>query len=207
MWSSKRIYSIAIFLSLFVGSLKAQFGIGVAYGIDVYQFQKNPKASMDTIAFGQGSAIFNMNIGPKIFFGGKNIAGSIEALVGLAPFSMDIDEFKGMGAFYFPVMAAVNFRGLTTFSDKAGFGFGVAGGMQFTRTDLYFLKDDFQELDRSMYQTVFGQLNVGLGSKDMISYVFFRYGTGSDNASNLHVGVMLSQNLTRRSKEKRANTE
>lgn len=182
----------------------AQFGIGVAYGVDLYQFQHNPKLTTDSIKFGQGSAIFNMNIGPKLFFGGKNVAGSVEALVGMAPFSLDIDEVKGLGAFYFPLMATINFKGLTTFNDEPVWGFGLAGGMQFTRTDLYFRQDEFAEIKRELFQTAFAQINIGLGNKDSVVYGYFRYGSGDNDASNFHVGIMLSQNLTKRSRLKRS---
>ena len=183
--------------------VRAQVGVGVTYGFDVYQHHHNPRMSADTTQFGLGSALFNLNIGPKFWIGGKNFSVGLEAQLGVAPFALDINEYKGLGAFYFPVLFSLNYGGLSGFQEKGRWGAGIAAGTQYTRTDLYFLKEEFEDINRSIYQTYFGQLNLGLGSKASAIYIYVRYAGGDLESHNWHIGLMLDQNLTQRRKLKK----
>lgn len=179
---------------------KAQVGIGLVYGFDFYQYYNNPATNPDTIKNGLGSALFNLSIGPKLWIGGKNISASLEGQIGIAPFALDVNEYKGLGAFYFPMMASINYGGLSGFQETGRWGAGLSGGIQFNRTDLYFLKSEFETIERSMFQTAFGQLNIGFGSKATSVYAYARYGKGDLDSFHFHVGIMLDQNITHRKK-------
>ena len=174
-----------------------QVAFGVTYGIDLYQHLRTP-STVETEGYSTGSAIFNLNIGPKLWVGGKSFSVSVEAQGGFAPFSLDLDEYKGLGAAYFPLLACFNFAGLTGFQDQGGFGFSVGGGMQITRTELYFLNVEYEDLEREFFETVFGQVNIGLGRKHQSVYLYLRYGLGDNDAHNYHVGLMVDHNLTSR---------
>jgi hypothetical protein len=190
--------SCVIFIG--VNHVQAQVGVGVVYGFDLYQYNRNPTTIPDTIQHGLGSALFNMSIGPKLWIGLRNVSISVEGQIGISPFALDINEYKGLGAFYFPLMASINYGGLSGFQDVGRWGFGLAGGFQLIRTDLYFLKDEFESIDRSVFQTTFGQVNVGFGSKATAVYLYARYGQGDADAYHWHVGIMLDQNISQRKK-------
>ncbi len=180
-----------------------QIGIGLSYGFDAYQYQANPRAQPQIGKRGLGSALFNLHIGPKLFIGTNNVGLALEGQIGIAPFAFDVNEYKGLGAFYFPVIASLNFKGLSGFQDEAHWGFGFAGGYEFARTDLYFIDDDFTALSRDLFQTTFGQVHFGVGKKATATYVYFRYGQGKDDAKNWHVGFVIDQNLTFKKKLKK----
>ncbi len=198
-----KINCIFLLLALALSVSYGQVGVGVTYGFDFYQYQANPKAEDVNLKRGLGSALLNFNIGPKLYFGGNQFSVTVEGQLGIAPFAFDLDEYKGLGAFYFPILAAINFKGLSGFYEKSSWGFGFAGGTEFVRTDLYFLDDDFKDLTRSMFNTYFGQVNVGLGSKASSIFLYARYGVGADEARNFHIGIMLDQNLTQMKKLKK----
>ena len=182
---------------------QAQVGLGVTYGFDFYQYQANPVMPFRPIKRGLGSPLFNLNIGPKLWVGGKGFSVALEGQIGIAPFAMDVNEYKGLGAFYFPKMASFNLNGLSGFQEKGGWGIGIAAGSQFTRTDLYFLDEQYGALNRRLFQTYFGQVNIGLGSKASIVYLYARYGVGDEETKNFHVGLMFEQNLILRKKMKK----
>ncbi len=196
----KKYTLIVIFFLLSLFHAEGQIGFGITYGIDLYQYHRNPTMQPDTLQHGIGSALFNLNLGPKLWIGGKNLSISLEAQIGVAPFALDLDEYKGMGAFYFPMLATINYGGLSGFQEKGKWGVGIAGGFQYTRTDLYFLKTEFEDIERDLFQTVFAQLNVGLGSKATAIYAYVRFAQGDLDAANWHIGIMLDQNFIHRKK-------
>jgi len=197
---------VSCMMAFCAGSATSQIGLGMTYGLDLYQYQANPLNQPFQGNRGIGSAIFNLNIGPKLFIGTKNYSIAAEAQLGIAPFAFDINQYKGLGAFYFPMMVSLNFKGLSGFYEKSGWGVGIAGGYEFARTDLYFIKDEFENLTREMFQTTFLQFNVGLGSKAKSIYAYFRYGGGELGARNWHVGIMFDRNLTQMKKIKKRET-
>ena len=135
----------------FARGAEGQIGLGVAYGFDLYQYHVNPREAPGQPRADAGSALFNLNIGPKLWIGGKQFSLSVEGQIGIAPFAFDVNNYKGLGAFYFPVMASLNFKGLSGFQERGGWGIGIAGGLQNTRTDLYFLDESEGELNRSVF--------------------------------------------------------
>jgi hypothetical protein len=184
-----------------IQTINGQVALGVTYGLDLYQHLQNPYTD-EVESHSTGSAIFNLNIGPKLWVGGEGFSVSMEAQAGMAPFSLDLDGYKGLGAAYFPVLACVNFAGLSGFQDVGGFGFSIGGGMQISRTELYFLDKDYEDVPRDFFETIFGQINIGLGKKHQAVYMYLRYGAGDNDAHAYHIGLMLDHNLTSR-KDKR----
>lgn len=192
-----------ICMSMCLTNVWCQVGLGVTYGLDLYQQQHNPELT-DTLLYGTGSVLFNLNIGPKIWVGNEHVSIGLEAQIGFAPFAFDKDEYKGMGLFYFPMMASINFRGLSGFSRRGKWGLGIAAGTQFTYTDLYFRADQFSLINRTVFQTYFGQVQIGLGRETSSVQVYVRYGRGDFHAQNVHIGFMIDQNLLTKGQRRRA---
>lgn len=185
---SLRNYSIAIFL-VFIGfiSAKAQFGIGLTFNNDIYHRFTNPKVSGDDAYRSAGSAILNFAIGPKIWVGGSNVSLSVEGLAGIGVLGFGVKDFKGMGTSYFPMMAKLNFNGLTALDKEGRIGFFVGGGIQYSRTELYGLKDSYalEGTTRSLFPTYVAQVGVGFGISGFALAGTLKYGWNQETKANI----------------------
>lgn len=187
---------------------QAQFGIGLTTGGDFYQRYTNPESTTDpsdASTRSAGSALLNTSLGPKIWIGGNNFSLSVESHVVFAALALDVNEYKGLGAVAFPVMAHLNFRGLSGFGNAVGFrtGFAIGGGIQYNRTELFGLTRDFDNLNRSLFPTYVGEIQFGGGGAGMSVYGYVRYGMGYDfdtqdfdGANSLNIGTTLAINIT-----------
>lgn len=193
---------IAVIVSLILfsclGRLEAQWiSLGNTFGIDFYQFYQNPETH-PLGDFRSGSALANINWGPKIWLGSGKINASLEAQVSYAPFAFDIDDYKGMGAVSFPFIANLNFNGISTTTSKPGTGISVGGGFVLVNSELYFLSDEYKAFDyegRTQYfPAYFGQLGIGFGARGFSGVLYGRYGQGPDGASIMSIGFMININ-------------
>ena len=201
--TSIRILTVVL---LFLSSpAVGQLGIGVTYGVDLYQHLKNPVDSSDATSV--GSALVNLNIGPKLWFGYRSVSVSVEAQVSYAPFAFDTEEYKGLGAFSFPVLAQINIGGLSTLKRHTGLGAGLGIGTTFFATDLYLKSDEYEDLDVTINDAVFGQASIGFGTDGFAVYLYGRYGEGDSKAHVWNVGVMLDYNLSTRAKVRNGKWE
>lgn len=188
-----------LFLLLFLLSLTAysQIGIGTVRGFDFYQRYKNP---VDDIAYpASGNAMLNLIYGPKVWIGGKKFSVSIEGHANIGLTSLALKNFKGMGAVSFPVIAKLNFKGLSGFNPGFSNGFSIGGGIQWSKTELYWLSKKYKDLGvtRDFYDVIFGQLEIGIGSFGSDGALYVRYGFNPDNkAKVLNVGMVFSTNST-----------
>lgn len=194
-----------ILLSLFFAfSSYGQIGIGTVSGFDFYQRYKNPA---DDIAYpASGNAILNIIYGPKIWVGGKNFSISLEGHANIGLTSLALKDFKGMGAVSFPVMAKFNFKGLSGFNPGFANGLSIGGGIQWSKTELYWLSKKYKDLgvERGFYDVIFGQIEIGIGSFGSDGALYVRYGFNPDNkAKVLNVGMVFSTNRTFKNKLKR----
>jgi hypothetical protein len=198
----KRAFIALLFFIASSSFIQAQWiHWGYTFGLDLYQRQTLPYNTADPFeGHGTGSALLNINIGPKFWVGGKDFSFSIEGHASYAPLAFDVSDYKGLGTISFPVIASLNFNGLSTIGKSFGTGFSIGGGFQYTNTELYLLSDEYNEVpegDRIGYfPTYFGQIAFGGGGAGLSPYIYVRYGRGPDNATSLNVGLMVNINQT-----------
>lgn len=202
---------LSFFLISFFGRLEAQWiSVGSTFGIDFYQFYQNP----DTHPLGDfrsGSAVANLNWGPKLWLGSGKVNASLEAQVSYAPFAFDINDYKGLGAVSFPFIASLNFNGVSTTAPQPGTGFSVGGGFVLVNSELYFLSDEYKAIeyeDRTQYfPAYFGQIGIGFGAIGFSGILYGRYGQGPDGAAVMSVGFMINVNKTAPKKDFSLNND
>jgi hypothetical protein len=196
-----RIAWVLLFSIFLSGSgLKAQFvSFGTTLGVDLYQHISVPSTEL-VEAYSTGSALVNINFGPKIWFGKGKTNFSLEAQASYAPFAYDTKDYKGLGALSFPLIGSLNFNGVSTTQSGFGTGFSVGGGVLYTNADLYFLSDDYggiPRVDRLQYfPAYFGQVAFGGGGAGLAINLYVRYGVGPDNAAFFSTGIMMNINST-----------
>lgn len=209
----KSLLTLVFLIGISLTQIQAQWiHWGYTFGIDLYQRQTLPVNTSDPFeGRPAGSAVMNFNIGPKIWMGGDNFSFSLEGQASYAPFAYDLGNYRGMGALSFPVIASLNFNGLSTIGKSFGSGFSIGGGLQYTNTDLYFLSDLYKtvdEADRTGYfPAYFGQVGFGGGGAGLAPYLYVRYGRGPDRSTIFHVGLMVNINRTAISNLKEVSPE
>lgn len=179
---NKAIYILALlFLS---NAASAQFGYGLTVSNDLYHRYSNP--SDDISSRSAGSAILNLGIGPKIWVGGQSMSLSVEAQAVFGIFGLSVRDYKGLGTFAFPVMAKLNFNGLSGLDKEGKMGWHIGGGIQYNRTEFYGLSSSAQEdgIMRPTYKTYVGQVGYGFGINGFGVAFFGRYGWNPDNDAN-----------------------
>lgn len=202
----KRSFLLSAFFMLFAFASQAQIGIGLTTGGDLYQRYTNPENPADSGALrSSGNALLNSSVGPKIWIGGDRFSLSIEAQVILGATGFDINEYKGMGTVAFPLMAHLNFKGNSGFGNrtKFGTGFSIGGGIQYNKTELYGTTREFEDLERKLFPTYVGEIQLGGGGGGVNVYFYTRYGVGYDfdtseftGARSLNIGISSSFNIT-----------
>lgn len=195
----KQILLFAIVLICVQESNAQWVSFGNTFGIDFYQFQQNP----ETHPLGEyrtGSALTNFNWGPKMWLGKGDINMSLEAQVSYAPFAFDINDYKGLGAVSFPLVALFNFNGVSTTTLNAGTGFSIGGGVVFSNTELYFLSDEYSNFERAdrqqFFPSYFGEIGLGFGALGFSGILYGRYGKGPDRSMYMSIGFMINVNST-----------
>jgi hypothetical protein len=188
---------IICFLYLFSSSSTfAQFGYGFTVSNDLYHRYVNPKD--DIASPSAGSAILNLGVGPKIWIGNKNISFSAEGQAVLGFLTVSSKDNKGLGSIAFPVMAKLNFKGLSTFDKEGKMGFSIGGGFQENRTEFFGLSDEFlaKGVRRNYFKTYIVQAGYGFGLSGFTAHGFLRYGFNPDikSVSTLNIGLQFDFN-------------
>ena len=196
---------VLLLLFLFSGFLSfGQIGFGTVGGFDFYQRYKNP---VDNIAYpASGNAMLNFIYGPKIWIGSKKFSVSVEGQVNLGLTSFALKDYKGIGAVSFPVIGKLNFKGLSGFHTGFATGFSVGGGIQWSKTELFYLEKKYKDegLKRGFYDVIFGQIDIGVGSFGTDGSFYVRYGFNPDNkAKILNIGMVFNSNKTFKKKMKK----
>jgi len=95
-----------------------------------------------------------------LWFGGEDFSFSVEGQVSLGTLGFSAGDYKGLGIASVPLMAKLNFNGLSSFDKEGKFGWSVGGGLQYSRTELYYLANDFEDIggERSWFKTYIGQV-------------------------------------------------
>jgi len=182
-----------------LSGLNAQFGIGITAANDLYNRYSNPEDGLAHKA--NGSAILNLAVGPKIWLGGEDFSFSVESLVNWGIFGLSTPDYKGLGNLAFPIMAKLNFAGLSGTNKEGRFGFSIGGGIQYNRTEIYGLKDSFEDIGvtRNYFRTYVVQAGYGFGISGFGLQFFTRYGFNPDldGANTLNVGLQWDFNFVK----------
>ena len=186
---------IVVVFSLNIGI--SQFGYGLTASNNLYHYYQNP--SDDTgESTSAGNALLNLGVGPKIWVGAESFSISLEAqaTIGLTGFSAK--DYKGLGTSSFPIMAKFNFGGLSALDKEGKFGWSIGAGIQYTKTELYYLSNNFEEIGgtRSLFKNYVGQVGYGFGMSGFSAHGFVRYGYDPDNNSKaFSIGIQYDFNL------------
>lgn len=201
----KQIYYLFLFVFAST-SLSAQFGIGFTFGGDLYQRYTNPE---DSTGFSRsaGSALLNMQLGPKIWIGGSEASFSLEATTNIGFFAFSLNDRKGVGAVSFPIIARLNFKGLSGLDKEGRFGLSIGGGIQWNKTELYGLRNKYEEqgVTRSIFRTYVGEIAYGFGLSGFSAKLYIRYGRGSNNSDSFNFGIAYDFNIPQLKKIKSKN--
>jgi hypothetical protein len=176
-------------------NLTAQFGYGFTLSNDLYHVYTNPK---DNIASSTaGSAVLNLGAGPKFWFGNKKISLSFEAQAIWGVLSISSKDNKGLGSLAFPILAKLNFKGLSGFEREGKTGFNIGGGLQYSKTEIYGLADEFaiKGVKRDFYPTYVIQVGYGYGISGFDVNGFIRYGFNNNSEARvLSIGLQYDFN-------------
>ena len=178
-------------------NLNAQVGFGWVFGGDIYQRYVNPEIEGQPESRSAGSVGLNMCMGPKLWVGGKKINLSAEGQINFAPFALDMGDYQGLGAISFPLLAHINFGGLTT-QQSMKKGFSIGGGIQYSQINLYGQPDDIQpDIERKLYKSYVGQVMFGTNFQGANIAMYCRYGVGDNDHSVLNIGVVSETNFVK----------
>ncbi len=176
-----------------VHTASAQVGIGWTNMLDLYQYQKAP-VHADSLEGSQGSFLINPGFGPKLFIGGKKFSLAVQANLCIALFDLNVNEYKGMGSIYAPIMASLNFINLSGFHGQAKYGGSIAFGIQEHLSELFFKPTRYRDVDAQRFRTYIGQIQFGIGEFGKCTYVYLRYGWNEAGNSNFNIGIATEVN-------------
>ncbi len=192
-------------------SVTAQFGIGGTLSFDIYNVHSNPTINSGSRSSGNGSAFLNLGLGPKIWYGSDRFSVSAETQANLGLFGLSIKDYKGLGSISFPIIAKLNFGGMSALNKEGEMGYSIGGGIQYTKTELYGLNDDATAdgITRPYYRTYIVQAGLGFGMSGFTGAGFIRYGfnPGLDGAHNFHIGIQTDFNFLKLKKIKTIESE
>lgn len=181
-----------------------QFNIGIVSGFDIYQRTVNPKNDTP-FKRSSGSAILNFSFGPKLWVGGEKFSVSAESYASWGILALNAQEVYGLGALQIPILAKLNFNGLSGFSKKFKSGFSIGGGLQYNRTELYGVSSIYrnQGLERNWFRTYAVELAAGLGFKSFTADFYVRYTNGLDlSGHSISIGINSSRSFIKQKKSK-----
>lgn len=203
----KKSILIYLFVTLFSGLSFGQFGYGFTLNHDLYQRYVNPEDNAGKLS--SGSAILNLSAGPKIWVGGKTFSVSIEGTANIGLLALTLNENKGIGTVAYPIIASLNFKGLSTLSREGQLGLRIGGGIQYSKTELYGIKDEYvdQGVTRELFRTYVAQIGYGFGISGFTIHGIARYGWNPDTKANtLNIGLQYDFNLPMLKKIKDPNS-
>jgi hypothetical protein len=202
-----------LFGGLAANDVSAQVGAGLVIGGDYYQWYRNPEVAGETALSSTGNVLLNVAMGPKFWFGGDNFSLSVEGHINWGITAFDMHEYKGMGNLSFPLIAKLNFGGISGFGAEDRKGLYIGGGIQYTRTEAYGLTSNYVDnTTRNYFQTFIGEIGFGSGGEGITSTTFVRVGLGYENggfnkAFTLNVGSVVDFNFGEFGKSMNRNKE
>lgn len=193
------IFTIAF---LWAEESEAQVAWGATFKHDLYNRYANPSDGIASRT--AGSALLNVGLGPKMWIGAGDIAISPEVSFMFSPFALSTGNYKGLGAFSIPMLVKLEFLGNSNVNHDGKFGFSLGGGLQWSRTELWYLKDSFEEqgVERSFFRTYVIEADFGYGMSGFDLHLFVRYGWSEDtDAHTLNIGMGYDFNIPKLRKE------
>lgn len=189
---------LTLFLMLLISESQAQLNIGFVSGGDLYQRYVNPLDNTGTDR-SAGSAIINGNMGVKVYAGLPDFSLSVESYFNSGTFALNIQEYKGLGAVSFPVLAKLNFNGLSGLRkiDKS-LGWSIGGGLQWSRTEWYGLSLAARDagVERNYFRNYVFEISFGSGNRNKVQEFFVRYGVDPVAGSNVfNIGLNTTYSL------------
>ena len=188
----KKVKNLLIIPVLFLTlQLQAQFNIGIVSGYDLYQRYVNPDEGTGEDR-SSGNALLSSAIGLKTWVGTQKVSFSVEAYANFGLLAFNVEEYYGLGAFSFPILAKLNFNGASGLNELEKFGYYFGGGYQINKTEFYGLNDKAKDrgLQRPYYPTYVVEAGIAIGNKSKVVEIFARYGINLENpATALHFGV------------------
>lgn len=166
------------------------FAYGLTLKHDLYNRYANP--SDDIASRSAGSALLNIGAGPKVWFGANDFTFSPEVSFMFSPFALSTGDYKGIGAFSIPILAKFEFFGNSNMNKDGKFGFSLGGGIQYSKTELFYLKPSFKNegVQRSFFRTYIIEADIGYGMSGFDAHLFIRYGWSNDtDANTLNIGM------------------
>ncbi|MBK8856088.1 MAG: hypothetical protein IPN10_18765 [Saprospiraceae bacterium] len=188
------------FFVLYLQTLStAQFGLGLTFNYDFYQRYTNPKDNFEA-GRSAGSVLTNISLGPKIWIGKPSFSFSVESQIGIAPLGLDTKEFKGLGMATLPIIGQLNFKGNSGLQTEQSIGYSIGGGIQYNRTELFGLKNKYEDLgvNRTFFPTYIIQAGVGygIGNSGFLFNLFTRYGFNQESkAQSFNIGIQFDINM------------
>lgn len=166
----KKIYLLFCF-TLFATLSIAQIKIKpqLVYGLDLYQWYRNPYCStcVNKEASSSGTSLISTPIGARVIIGKNNFSIATELGANFGWFTLDINQYKGVGSLAFPAMVKANFGALSGFSKNKLLGYSIGGGIQYSKTELYGLTKKYDHLERKFFPTYIGEIGFGGGISGM----------------------------------------
>ena len=186
-----KFYIFTIICIFQFNNSNAQVKFSITLGGDIYQHFMNPKVQGDSTLRSSGCFYTNLITGPKLWYIINDFSLSLEGQVNWGVFALCLKENKGMGALSFPIIAKINLGNRGETHNK--FGISLGGGIQYSKTEIYGLKDSFKiKTTRFFYKTYFGELSIILDNKmgNHGGFYYIRYGRGNDNSSIFTLGCV-----------------
>lgn len=206
-----KILRLLICMCLVLVSQQAmtQVGLGFTISDDLYNVYSNER---DGIAHRRnGTVLLSPAIGPKIWVGADQFSLSVEAQANLGLLGLAVKDYKGLGSLSFPIMAKLNFGGLSGLNKDMAFGWSIGGGLQYSKTEIYGLSQEYADLGvtRDYFKTYNVQFGAGMGISGFTGHAFARWGYNPDldGANNFHFGLQMDFNLIKMKKIKRPESE
>lgn len=177
---------------------KIQFGYLLYANYNLYHWYQKP-SSLSPV-FRSSGQVFNVlpGLGTGFWLGKPSKWWlSLESGVEFAPFTLDIDKFKGMGSLAIPLLFKVYLPVAKQLSALVSINF--AAGAQWTWAELYAVPSEFQNraTSQSSFITYVGELGLSLGAvsehlrniRDASFYI--RFGGNIHGAMTFNCGLRL----------------
>jgi len=187
-----------IFFTLILSPIftNAQIGVGLTAHTDIYQRIANPPDGL--MSRSAGSVLLNLGGGPKIWIGARDFSVSFEAQASLGIVGLSVSDYKGLGMLSFPIMAKLNFGGVSALGFEGKQGFSIGGGIQYSKSELYYLSSEAKDLGvkRDYFKTFIAQAGYGFGISGFAILGYLRYGWNAETKANVfNFGIQYDFNL------------
>jgi hypothetical protein len=192
----KKIFYLFLLFILPTICYSQKIGFGLTASNDIYHIYFNPEDGLASPS--AGSALLNLSAGPKVWIGGRDMTFSLEGQAGIGFLGLSLGDYKGLGTASFPIMAKLNFNGLSTMDKEGQLGLSIGGGIQYAKTELFGLNDKFENLGvkREMFRTYIAQAGYGFGLAGFGLQGFLRYGWNGDKARTYSLGIQWDFNFS-----------